>query len=302
MKITPKAPGRLPSWLRKDVPLSPRYAEVEGLLRRLNLATVCRSAHCPNQAECFAHGTATFMILGENCTRNCRFCAVGSGQPTPPRADEPAAVAEAAATLGLQHVVVTSVTRDDLIDGGAAHFAATIAAIHAAAPKASIEVLTPDFAGVDGAIEVILDAAGPASASVGFVFNHNLETVRRLAPLVRPQADYDRSLALLAAVRSAAEARNMRVLTKSGLMVGLGESDDEIPHALADLRAVGCDILTIGQYLSPSAAHAPVARYVEPERFDGWAKQAREMGFAAVAAGPLVRSSYRAGEVMSGQR
>lgn len=279
---------RLPPWLRKRLTMTGPAAEVQRMLDELGLETVCANAHCPNQAECYARRTATFMILGARCTRTCRYCAVAHADAPlpPPDPDEPRAVAEASHRLGLRHVVVTSVTRDDLPDGGAAHFAATIRAVRDRLPEAVIEVLTPDFGGDRDPLGVVLDAEPT-------VFNHNLETVRRLFPVVRPEADYRRSLNLLAAASRTAPG----VHTKSGLMVGLGETDDEVSEAICDLRGVGCDVLTIGQYLAPSDAHEPVRRFVTPERFDAWRDEAKAAGFRAVASGPFVRSSYRADRV-----
>ncbi|MDY6913548.1 MAG: lipoyl synthase [Planctomycetota bacterium] len=278
--------GRLPPWLKKRHRISARAGAVRKLLADLELQTVCCSAHCPNQSECFGRGTATFLILGDACTRSCRFCAIAhSPALPPPRADEPAAVAEACVRLGLRYVVVTSVTRDDLPDGGAGHFGLTIRAIRGRlGDETLIEVLTPDFRGDSRSVEKVL-AARPD------VFNHNVETAPRLYRQVRPQADYARSLAVL---RCASGPAGASCYTKSGLMVGLGESHDEVTQVMQDLRGVGCDILTIGQYLAPSADHAPVERFVEPGEFAEWEAQARELGFVAVAAGPFVRSSYRA--------
>ncbi|HDI59322.1 MAG TPA: lipoyl synthase [Desulfobacteraceae bacterium] len=272
-----------PAWLRKRLPSGPAYESVRRLLGKAGLHTVCQSARCPNQFECFTRHTATFMILGDHCTRDCRFCAVSHGPPEPVDPDEPRRVAEAAAHLGLRYVVVTSVTRDDLPDGGADLFAAVIHALRQRIPGVRVEVLIPDFQGRRRALETVL-AAGPV------VLNHNLETVARLYPAARPQADYRRSLDLLARSRRAAP----RILTKSGLMLGLGESEAEIRTALADLRAAGVQVLTLGQYLQPTAAHLPVARYLTPETFESWRREALAMGFAAVASGPFVRSSYRA--------
>jgi len=257
--------------------------EVRDLLRGLRLSTVCQSAHCPNQCECFARGTATFMILGNGCTRNCRFCAVGHGPVEPPDPQEPERLAEAAAKLKLAHVVVTSVTRDDLPDGGAGQFRLTIEALRRRM-ACRIEVLTPDFQGNREAIELVASARPD-------VYNHNIETVPRLYPVVRPEADYRRSLALLAFVKE----RHPEVSTKSGLMAGLGETREEMMAALADLRAARCDLLTIGQYLSPSRDHLPVQEFVTPERFADYETCAREMGFSGAACGPFVRSSYHAG-------
>jgi lipoic acid synthetase len=256
---------------------------MQRLLRRGQLHTVCETARCPNRHECFGRGTATFLILGNICTRHCAFCAVRRGTPLPPAADEPQRVAAAAVELRLSHVVVTSVTRDDLGDGGASIFAATIGTLKKRLPDATVEVLTPDFTGAEEAVAVVL-RAGP------HVFNHNLETVRRMQPVVRPQADYDRSLRVL----RIASQWNPAVIVKSGLMVGLGETDEELGRAMDDLRAAGCSVLTIGQYLAPSPRHAPVARFVSPRRFQEYARRALTCGFSAVASGPLVRSSYQA--------
>ena len=274
---------RLPPWIRIRIPADGQYDVVHRALESGGLNTVCRSAHCPNEHECFNRGTATFMILGRVCTRNCSFCAVETGRPGAPDPGEPGRLAAAARSLGLTHVVVTSVTRDDLPDGGAAHFARTIESLRREVPLASVEVLTPDFRGDRCCVETVL-AAGPD------VFNHNVETVRRLQKRIRPSADYDRSLAVLAM----AAAWRPAVRVKSGLMVGLGETDAEIDETMADLRAAGCGLLTIGQYLAPSSGHAPVARFVDPERFAHFGRRALELGFSAVASAPLVRSSYRA--------
>ena len=281
-----KAARRLAPWLRKRLPAPAATAAVRAVLDELSLATVCSSAHCPNQGECFARGTATFLLLGQVCTRRCRFCAIPGGVPAPVRADEPDAVAAAAARMALRHVVMTSVTRDDLPDGGAGQFAAAIRAVRRRCPAATIEVLTPDFRGDTAAVDVVLAAGAD-------VFNHNVETVPRLYAAVRPQANYRRSLAVLA--RAARRAGGP--CTKSGLMVGLGETPDEVRSVMRDLRRAGCDVLTIGQYLAPSSAHHPVARFVEPAQFQAWRADGRRLGFAAVAAGPFVRSSYQAGEL-----
>jgi len=288
-KNTPQGKrGRpLPPWLRKRVRTSGRAPSVVRLLAELGLSTVCEGAQCPNLPECYGRGTATFMILGDRCTRNCRFCAVKSGAAGAPRPEEPQAVAEAAARLKLRHVVVTSVTRDDLPDGGAAHFAATVRAIKAALPQAVVEVLTPDFQGDRTAVATVLSARPD-------IFNHNVETVPRLYAQVRPQADYRRSLAVLQAAARIGQRIGVRLYTKSGLMVGMGETAEEVTRALQDLRAVRCDILTIGQYLAPSKDHYPVARFVEPAEFEALGAQAKGMGFTAVASGPFVRSSYQA--------
>ena len=278
---------RLPEWLIPAVRKRPHLAALGRELAEMGVHTVCQSARCPNLGECFARGTATFMIMGEVCTRNCGFCAVTHGAPAAREAGEPRRVAEAASWLGLKHVVVTSVTRDDLADGGAAHFAATIAAIREKLPEATVEVLVPDFNGDEEALGTVL-AAGPE------VLNHNVETAPRLYPRVRPQADYERSLGLL---RRAGEIRSEAV-TKSGLMVGLGESEEEVLAVLGDLRGAGVGAVTIGQYLQPTRRHLPVAAYIEPSRFDDYAAAAREMGFDHVLSGPLVRSSYHAEKLM----
>ncbi|MCE5325125.1 MAG: lipoyl synthase [Planctomycetaceae bacterium] len=286
--MTDNAPHRLPPWLTRRLGPSRDAEQVAALLADLHLVTVCDGAHCPNRHECYSRRTATFMILGETCTRNCRFCAVPAcgAAPAPPREDEPAAVAEACKRLALRHVVITSVTRDDLADGGAGHFARTIAAVRDAVPQAIIEVLVPDFQGDRAAIDTVL-AASP------HVFNHNVETVERLYATVRPQASYRRSLGVLA------HAKSRGATTKSGLMVGLGEAAGEVEQVLRDLRAAGCDIVTIGQYLAPSKHHLPVVRYVEPAEFAAYEAGAKAMGFAAVAAGPFVRSSYQAEDVFN---
>jgi len=291
---TERAPQRrFPPWLHKRVPAGGDSARVRDLLAELGLQTVCSSAHCPNLPECFARGTATFLILGRECTRGCRFCAIARSQsPAAPRDDEPEAVAEACAQLGLRHVVITSVTRDDLPDGGAAHFARTVRAVRRRRPDATIEVLVPDFQGRPESIETVL-AAGCD------VFNHNVETVPRLYAEVRPEADYARSLWVLAEAKRRAPHADRLVHTKSGLMVGLGETGREVSRVMHDLRQAGCDFLTIGQYLAPSPSHARVARFVEPAEFDAWETEAREMGFASVAAGPFVRSSYHAERVLN---
>ena len=283
-----RLPVRFPPWLRKRLPPEGATRAVREVLRGLALNTVCQSAQCPNQCECFSSGTATFMILGRTCTRACGFCAVEKGGGLPPDPDEPRRVAEAAVQLGLRHVVVTSVTRDDLADGGSELFAATIAAIRAAC-DATIEVLTPDFLGDESCVSRVLDARPD-------VYNHNVETVPRLYPLVRPQAVYERSLELLRRVAD----HGGGVLPKSGLMVGLGETHDEVVAVMRDLRRVGCEALTIGQYLRPSPAHLPVERFVPPEEFGTYREEAEALGFAAAAAGPFVRSSYHADALLGG--
>jgi lipoic acid synthetase len=286
---------RLPGWLRRKHVVGANAESVQKLLDELGLATVCSSAHCPNMAECFQRRTATFMILGEHCTRACRFCAVHTAAPEPVRADEPEAVAEACVRLGLRHVVITSVTRDDLPDGGAGHFAAVCRAVRHRLPEAIIEILTPDFQGHRDDVETALSGGAD-------IFNHNVETVPRLYATVRPQADYAQSLRVLEWGRQWAGERNAPVHTKSGVMVGLGETRDELRQVFHDLHAAGCEILTIGQYLAPSPEHHPVVRFVEPSEFEEMEQEARAIGFAAVAAGPFVRSSYHADQVFrSGQ-
>ncbi len=282
MKITPKKPP----WLKRRLPSKPEYEQTRKRIKSGNLHTVCQEAHCPNMFECFSHRTATFLILGDRCTRGCTFCAVQKGPLGPPDPDEPRHVAEAAAEMGLRYVVVTSVTRDDLQDGGADHFAATIMALRQSIEGARIEVLIPDFKGSKAALAKVLDA-GPD------VLNHNIETVPRLYPKVRPEADYLQSLDLL----KRAAAYTPGIPTKSGLMLGLGETDTEIERTLSDLRVSGCRILTVGQYLQPSKDHHPVIRYVPPAEFDRWRQAALEMGFSEVSSGPFVRSSYQAKEI-----
>jgi lipoic acid synthetase len=267
------------------LPTSQSFAATRGLLDELRLHTVCESAKCPNHWECWSRGTATFMIAGDRCTRACGFCAVDTARPLPLESDEPRRVAEATRRMRLKHVVITAVARDDLPDGGAAHFRATIEAVRELNPGIVIEVLTPDFNARDEALATVI-AARPQ------VFNHNLETVRRLTPAVRHRATYDRSLAVLGTVKQ----RAPEIFTKSGLMLGLGEQPDEVLRALEDLRAVGCQILTLGQYLQPTLNHLPVVEFVPPARFEELGAAARKMGFLHVAAGPKVRSSYHADE------
>lgn len=274
-----------PTWLwqRISPQVESAMARMENLLDQLVLQTVCQEARCPNITECFARGTATFMILGDTCTRSCRFCAVGYGRPAPPDPGEPGRVAEAAGALRLGHVVITSVTRDDLPDGGAGHFAATVAAVRSGVPEAAVEVLIPDFRGSRVALETVL-AAEPD------VLNHNLETVARLYQQVRPQADYQRSLAMLAWAKTLVP----KLVTKSGLMLGLGERTGEVLRALYDLRQARCDLLTLGQYLQPTDGQLPVERFVPPAEFASYQDKAESLGFRGVSAGPLVRSSHRA--------
>jgi len=286
IKIAPAAaPLPKPDWIRvKAGNSAARFGAVKALLRHHGLSTVCEEAACPNIGECFGHGTATFMILGDLCTRRCPFCDVGHGKPLPPDAQEPQRLAATVAALNLEYVVITSVDRDDLKDGGAAHFAACIRALREAAPTTKIEILVPDFR---GRLEIALDilAAQPPD-----VLNHNLETVPRLYRQARPGADYQHSLRLLQQFKR----RLPQTPTKSGLMVGLGETDEEILAVMRDLRAHDVEMLTIGQYLAPSPHHLPVARYVHPDAFARFAAAAREMGFSHCASAPLVRSSYHA--------
>ena len=283
IKIVPAPAPRKPAWIRvKAGNEGGRFGEIKKMLRERNLHTVCEEAACPNIGECFGRGTATFMILGDICTRRCPFCDVGHGKPLPPDADEPAHLADSVAHLKLRYVVITSVDRDDLRDGGAQHFVEVIAAVRRRSPGTSIEALVPDFR---GRMEVALDVLGRALPDV---LNHNLETVPRLYRQVRPGADYAHSLAFLAAFKK----RYPQVPTKSGLMVGLGEEDEEIVAVLRDLRGNGVEMLTIGQYLAPSAHHLPVARYVAPEVFAYYHAQALSLGFSGAACGPMVRSSY----------
>jgi len=285
MKITP----RKPHWLKRRLPLGPEYEQTRRRIRDGKLHTVCQEANCPNIFECFSQHTATFLILGGRCTRHCTFCAVEKGPMGPPDPDEPRRVAEAADKMELTYVVVTSVTRDDLKDGGAGQFAETVQALRKTIDDIRIEVLIPDFQGDAVALQVVLDAAPD-------ILNHNIETVPRLYPEVRPQADYGQSLTLLQRASDAAP----HIPTKSGLMLGLGETDDEIRQVLYDLRDHGCRVLTIGQYLQPSADHHPVVRYVEPNVFEAWHDEAVDMGFGEVSAGPFVRSSYHAKQSFQG--
>jgi len=284
-----EGPRRLPAWLKVRAPGGEGYLRVKGLLRRAGLHTVCEEAACPNIGECFEAGTATFLILGDVCTRACRYCAITSGRPDPVDAEEPRRVAETVALLGLRHAVVTSVTRDDLPDGGADIFAATIREIHRLSPSTAVEVLIPDLRGDWQALAAITEA-GPD------ILNHNVETVPRLYRSVRPQAVYLRSLDLLR------QAKTLRpgMSTKSGIMLGLGEEPAEIRKAMSDLRGAGCDILTLGQYLRPSPRHLPVTRFYPPEEFAALAEEGRALGFRHVESGPLVRSSYRAAQQSGG--
>jgi len=286
--------GRLPPWFKKQVPEPRAMAGMRALVGGLHLHTICESALCPNVGDCFSRGTATFLLLGDTCTRNCTFCAVKKGVPGPVDEDEPDHVAEAVREMGLRHVVMTSVTRDDLPDGGARHFARAIGRLRMEDASLTIEVLVPDFAGSAEAVAVVADAGAD-------IVNHNLETVPRLYREVRPKADYLRSVELLRGVKQ----RSDRTVTKSGLMVGLGETRDEMLQVMVDLRGVGCDLLTIGQYLAPSVGHHPVVRFVPPDEFEEYGRMGREMGFRGVASAPLVRSSFDAArlyaEAVAGQ-
>lgn len=276
---------RHPDWIKVRAPGGEGFTATKALVKQLGLHTVCEEARCPNVAECWGHKTATFMLLGDVCTRNCGYCAVGHGKPVAVDPGEPDRVAEGVVRLGLKHVVVTSVDRDDLPDGGAGHFAATARAIKARAPGCAVEVLTPDFKGVRAALFQVVDA--PID-----VFNHNTETVPRLYRAARPGGKYERALMLL----GEAKRRRGALRTKTGLMLGLGEKRDELVAVLRDLAAIGCDILTLGQYLQPTRAHLPVARYVPPSEFAELGDLARALGFRHVQSGPLVRSSYHAWE------
>jgi lipoyl synthase len=302
-------PGRrLPAWLKRPLPIGGALSATRRIVGASGVATVCEEAHCPNLTECWSHRTATFMILGDRCTRACRFCAVRTARPEPLVPDEPARLAEAAAKLGLRHVVITAVARDDLPDEGAGQFAACVRAVRQRVPAATVEVLPADFHARPELIATVCEA-GPD------VYNHNLETVERLTPVVRPQAKYRRSLEVLRRVKSMSQSSTVRhqlsvvscqssveehrpaIATKSGLMVGLGETHDELRQTLEDLRAAGCEIVTVGQYLQPSPRHAPVERFYEPAEFEALADLGRQLGFTGVAAGPFVRSSYNASEM-----
>ena len=278
---------RLPPWFKKKIHHADVVMEMKELIAGLGLNTICESAICPNQGDCYARRTATFLILGDTCTRRCTFCAVNKGVPAPVNADEPAHIAAAVARMGLRYVVITSVTRDDLPDGGAGHFATTIRLLKERDPALGVEVLVPDFRGSRSALATVV-AAGPD------VINHNVETVPRLYPEVRPHADFGRSLALLR------QCRELKpdLVTKSGIMVGLGESRTELEETMAALREAGCELLTIGQYLQPSPAHHEIVRFVPPEEFAEYAAAAQRLGFRAVAAAPFVRSSFSAAELL----
>lgn len=275
---------RLPDWLKVALPASSAFTRTRLLLEDLKLHTVCESAKCPNHWECWSKGTATFMIAGDRCTRACGFCAVSTAKPFALESDEPRRVAEATQRLGLRHVVITAVARDDLADGGADHFSKTIHAVRELNPGIVVEVLTPDFLDRDFALDCVIEAAPD-------IFNHNLETIRRLTPSVRHRATYERSLSVLKKVKDRA---GDRIHTKSGMMLGLGETEAEVIESMSDLRDARVDILTLGQYLQPTLQHLPVVEYVAPDRFAEFARVGRELGFIHVASGPLVRSSYHA--------
>lgn len=283
--ITPpaerEAPARRPAWLKARIPSGENYARLKGIIDRHRLHTVCEEARCPNMGECWNHGTATFMILGDICTRSCGFCAVKTGRPDGLDADEPQRVAEAVKLLGVRHAVITSVNRDELFDGGAQIFAETIRRVRAINPATNVEVLIPDFKGEEFALEIVLDAFPD-------VLNHNMETVPRLYPSVRPQARYERSLELLD------RAKRRGFVIKTGMMLGLGERSEEILEVMRDLARIRCDILTLGQYLQPTREHLPVERYVTPAEFEMLKREGLNLGFRHVESGPLVRSSYHA--------
>jgi len=284
--VAAASPARLPEWARKSGPLARGARGVRVLLRESSLHTVCEEARCPNLGECFTRGTATFLLLGDRCTRRCAYCAVSTARPRPPDPEEPERVAEAAGRLGLRYVVLTSVDRDDLADGGAAHFAATVRAVRRALPGAGIEVLTPDFRGDQRALRAVLETEPD-------VFNHNIETVPRLFPRLRPQGRYRLSLDVLAGAKAIRPGQT----TKSGLMVGLGETDEEVVCVLEDLRRAGADVVTIGQYLRPTRDHEPVHRFVTPAAFLAFEGRARAIGFPTVYSGVFVRSSFNAEEI-----
>jgi len=291
IKITESEPLRKPDWIRIKIPATPQVAKLKEILRENRLHTVCEEASCPNLSECFSHGTATFMIMGDKCTRRCAFCDVGHGRPDPLDPEEPNNLGKTIALMGLRYVVITSVDRDDLRDGGAGHFTACLQAVRAASPQITIEVLVPDFR---GRMEVALAAMTPCLPDV---FNHNIETVPRLYKQARPGSDYAWSLKLLQEFKK----RYPGIPTKSGLMLGLGETKEEAIQVMHDLRAHDVDMLTLGQYLAPSRHHLPVDRYVTPDEFKELGELAKEMGFTRVASGPLVRSSYHADKQAAGE-
>lgn len=291
IKIEQSEPLRKPDWIRIKLPTSPAVEQLKGMLRENRLHTVCEEASCPNLSECFSRGTATFMIMGDKCTRRCAFCDVGHGRPDPLDPNEPANLAKTIAMMKLRYVVITSVDRDDLRDGGAGHFTACLQEVRAANPEITIEVLVPDFR---GRMEVALDAIAPAPPDV---FNHNVETVPRLYKQVRPGSDYAWSLKLLQEFKK----RFPGIPTKSGLMLGMGETLEEIEAVMSDMRAHEIDMITLGQYLAPSRHHFPVIRYVTPDEFNYLADVAKKMGFSRIASGPLVRSSYHADKQAAGE-
>ena len=282
---------KFPSWIKRRMPNPAIVAEMKHLLAELNLNTICESAQCPNIGECFLKKTATFLILGDICTRKCTFCAVKKGGPVPVDKKEPQRLFEAVRKLGLQYVVITSVTRDDLPDGGASQFARTIKILHEQRDDIVVEILIPDFSGSREALEAVV-VSGPQ------VVNHNIETVRRLYPVVRPGAGYSRSLDLLVAVKQI----NPEIVTKSGLMVGLGETEKEVIEVMTDLRKAKCDLLTIGQYLRPSPKHHPVVAFIPPEQFSEYEQAGIALGFTGIASAPFVRSSFSAAELYAGAR
>ena len=284
-------PQRKPEWLKKKLPSKGSMDSMQNMVKHLRLHTVCEEAHCPNVGECFGNKTATFMILGETCTRGCRFCAVGKGQALPPDPQEPQHLAEAVKELGLKHAVITSVTRDDLPDGGASHFARTIEAVRQLNPDTTIEVLIPDFQGDEEALKTVLKAKPE-------ILNHNIETVPSLYSKVRPGADFERSLLLLKRVKE----HGSEILSKTGIMVGLGETPPEITQVMKLLVDIKCDIFTIGQYLQPSAEHLPVEDFVTPEQFEAYRQEGLSMGLAFVESGPFIRSSYNAARALDAVR
>jgi len=286
------AERRHPDWIKVRAPLSPEYFRTRSILQELKLHSVCQEACCPNIGECFSHRTATFMLMGDVCTRDCPYCAVAHGKVRPLDADEPRRIAEAVGRLGLQHVVVTSVDRDDLRDGGAAHFAATAHAIKAVLPSTRVEVLVPDFRGSHQSVEIVIDS--PIA-----IYNHNTETVPSLYGKRRPGGRYETVLNVLEHAKKYGRAASREIMTKTGIMLGLGEERGELMQVLADLRAVDCDILTLGQYLRPSPDHLPVARYLPPEEFADLKREGLALGFRHVESAPLVRSSYHAWEHLS---
>jgi lipoic acid synthetase len=280
---------RKPDWIKVRLPSNPVFFSTKAMISDLRLHTVCESAQCPNRWECWSGGTATLMIAGDRCTRACGFCAVDTAKPLPLEHDEPERVAEAVRRMKLKHVVITAVARDDIPDGGAEHFARTIQAIRDMDASIIIEILTPDFNGKEDSLRVVVDAAP-------HIFNHNLETVERLTPMVRSRAKYRLSLDFLKRARDLAESRGQKMVTKSGIMLGLGETENEIFQAMDDLRESNVGVLTMGQYLRPSPQHLPVVEYITPETFDLYGEIARKKGFTHVASGPLVRSSYHASD------